>query len=156
MTKSIKILSILVSFIICFNIYGSISESNKFNLTTLGRIPILHEGRIKPLDTFARVHLLAIYGTTQLKINESSISAMEWMFESIYEPEVAFDRRIFDIRNSEVVEAFNFEAHKTHKYSFNEVSVALRNNIENISKLYRVNRKGKFNTPYGRYDLTVL
>ena len=51
---------------------------------TIGDIPIQDEGRIKPLDTYARNHLLAFYG--KRSISELDLSATDWLLNLILNP----------------------------------------------------------------------
>ena len=44
---------------------------------SLGRLPVLHDGRIKPMDTLARHHLLQIQGRLRLPNGESPVT---WFF----------------------------------------------------------------------------
>lgn len=142
---------ILITIFVFLNSF--IVSASEFSYSDLSMIPVLHEGRIKPLDTFARVHLLAIYGKSTIKNKTKNISANVWMWETIFEPEVAFDRRVFDIRNTEVVEALSLDLNQSHFYTFNEISVALRANFESISKLRQISRKSQ--TPAQRQILDL-
>ena len=51
---------------------------------SLGDAPIQHHGRIKPLDTFARVNLLATYG----KRSADDLTAMDWMLDLTTAPQL--------------------------------------------------------------------
>ena len=51
-----------------------------FDYEDFVRLPILHEGRIKPLDTFARVMLTGFYG----KDSMPDISAAAWLAEMLF------------------------------------------------------------------------
>tara|TARA_Y100000768_G_scaffold330910_1_gene269908 strand:- start:494 stop:829 length:336 start_codon:yes stop_codon:yes gene_type:complete len=66
----------------------------------IGDIPLQDEGRIKPLDTFARNHLLAFYGKRSIK--ELDMGATDWIINLILDPENGRDQKIFNIRNPEV------------------------------------------------------
>ena len=83
-------------------------------------IPIQDEGRIKPLDTFARNHLLAFYGKRSIK--ESGTSAKDWMLNLILDPEKGRNEKIFNISNPEVVSSLMLDWTTDHKYSFNEIA----------------------------------
>ena len=59
-------------------------------------LPILQSGRIKPLDSFSRNHLLQFYGKKQFKSNDEiygNASASDWLFEIFTNPEIELDRK---------------------------------------------------------------
>ena len=64
----------LISFLYCsFNDFTS--------------FPIQESGRIKPLDTYAKNQLIAIYGSSSIKTEESEIQAIEWLLNLITDTE---------------------------------------------------------------------
>ena len=65
-------------------------------------IPIQEHGRIKPLDSFARNHLLAISSKRTLKppafssnSNINKISAIDWFFDIALHPNDADKYKVF-------------------------------------------------------------
>jgi len=88
-------------------------------------IPLQDEGRIKPLDTFARNHLLAFYGKRSIK--EMNLSATDWVLNLILDPQNGKEQKIFNIRNPEVVASIHLDWSTEHKYSFNEILPGLSN-----------------------------
>ena len=73
-------------------------------------IPIHENGRIKPLDTFVRNQLLTIYGkrsikskTLQKEISSTELSAIDWFFDIVLNPEEGDKYSVFNIKNPEVV-----------------------------------------------------
>ncbi|PIE02724.1 MAG: hypothetical protein CSA81_06095 [Acidobacteria bacterium] len=95
-------------------------------------IPILHEGRVKPVDTFAEVHLLIFYGKRSTK----ELTASEWLLELLLDPLAADERKIFNIRNADIAEALNLEARKEHYYSFNEIWPGIQSNMAFLRQAY--------------------
>ena len=99
-------------------------------------IPLQDEGRIKPLDTFARNHLLAFYG--KRSINELDLSATDWLINLILNPNEGKQQKIFNIRNPEVVSSLFLEWTSDHKYNYNEIIPGLR---EQASLLKAIDEK---------------
>ena len=99
-------------------------------------IPLQDEGRIKPLDTFARNHLLAFYGKRSLK--EPDMGATEWIVSLILDPENGRTQKIFNIRNPEVASSLFLDWTNEHKYSFNDIVPGMR---EQSSLLELINQK---------------
>lgn len=107
------ILSILFVFQICFTYDFSYKD-----------LPIQQSGRIKPLDTYARNHLLQFYGKQKIKkISDDieSIDAVDWLYLVLSNPENELDRKIFNIRNPEVAVSLGLEKNDKHKYSFKSI-----------------------------------
>ena len=103
---------------------------------TIGDIPLQDEGRIKPLDTFARNHLLAFYGKRSIK--ELDMGATDWIINLILNPENGRDQKIFNIRNPEVASSLFLDWTNEHKYSFNQVTPGLS---EQSSMLEMIDQK---------------
>jgi len=109
------------------------SAKEGFDYKSFSRIPVLHDGRIKPLDTFARVHLLAIYGKSSLK----GMNATEWLAELLFDQEKAFRRKVFKLRNPEVLKALNIPIDKEGTYHFIDISGGLKDAMDTINELYQ-------------------
>jgi ABC-type transport system involved in cytochrome c biogenesis permease subunit len=124
--SSIKFIFLTITFLISY------SFANEF---AIGDIPIQNEGRIKPLDTFARNQLLVIHGKRALK-DDSKLSAMDWMLEIWIHPETAKNRKVFNIRNPKVAEALSIKKRISHQYSFNEVWAGISGNIDNFREIF--------------------
>ncbi len=92
---------------------------------TIGDIPIQDEGRIKPLDTYARNHLLAFHG--KRSVAELDLTATDWLLNLILNPNDGKNMKIFNIRSPEVVSSIFLNWDTKHKYSFNEILPGLRN-----------------------------
>ncbi|MBL9170359.1 MAG: cytochrome c biogenesis protein CcsA [Verrucomicrobiales bacterium] len=77
----------------------------EFKLDEFGRLPILANGRIQPLDSFARNTLLSIHGTQTVRpaTHDPSqtrvLSAREWLLEVMADAKKADNRRIFRIES---------------------------------------------------------
>ena len=103
------------------------------NCFTIGDIPVQDEGRIKPLDTYARNYLLAFYG--KRSISKIDLSATDWLLNLVLDPQGGKDLKIFNIRNPEVVSSIFLEWISDHKYSFNQVLKGLRNQTSLLSMI---------------------
>ena len=97
----------------------------------VGNIPVQSEGRIKPLDSFARNQLLRFYGKREVK--EHHLTATDWLLNLILDPQAGKDLKIFNIRNPEVVSSLFLDWTNEHKYSYNEIIPGLKNQIELIT-----------------------
>lgn len=98
----------------------------------IGEIPIQHSGRVKPLDTYARVHLLAFSGKQSL----GDIEAMSWLLELVSNPQHAYGREVFDIRNPAVAAALSLPERDGHRYPFRETYTALHEISEDLRTMH--------------------
>ena len=101
-------------------------------------LPILQSGRLKPLDSFARNHLLQFYGKHQFKTNDKdfeNIVASDWLFQIFTKPEKELDRKVFNIRNPEVAFSLGLDKNDFHKYSFKEIIKGFQENQNLLESL---------------------
>ncbi|MCP5361714.1 MAG: hypothetical protein H6908_03615 [Hyphomicrobiales bacterium] len=100
-------------------------------------LPILHEGRVKPLDTVARVSLQSIYGKQRLQGQD----AIAWLAELLFSPEKAFERPVFNIPNPDVIHGLNLEANPEHHYAYTALSLPLLKNLGTLRPLLTIPEK---------------
>ncbi|MBA4138302.1 MAG: cytochrome C biogenesis protein [Opitutus sp.] len=80
-------------------------SKTEFNLNEFGRVPVLVNGRIKPLDTVARTSILTIRGNQSIKKPDGSyITPDEWLADVLFAPGKADTYKIFLIENREVLD----------------------------------------------------
>ncbi len=87
----------------------------------LESVPVLHEGRLKPMITFAGHLLLQFSGRTQYE----HFSAMQIIAQILFAPETSGDFRIFLINNPEVVQAMGIAPEQHRRYSFRQLEKSL-------------------------------
>lgn len=95
-------------------------------------LPVQHEGRVKPLDTFARVHLLAFSGRRSVK----GLGSGEWLLDVLSTPDGSGSGKIFKIRNPEVVTALGLKKKDKRIYTFTEVTQAMRDKEAMLRELH--------------------
>ncbi|MEO8440314.1 MAG: cytochrome c biogenesis protein CcsA [Spartobacteria bacterium] len=91
-----------------------------FELQKFGRVPVLLNGRIKPLDTVARNSLLIIHGKQTLTTEQGSFTPMDWLAELMMKPAQADTRKVFVIRNSDTLAALGWKPDAGKYFSFDE------------------------------------
>lgn len=96
------------------------TKASVHNLDEFSKIAILEEGRIKPLDSFARNFLLKIYGKDHYKKQ----SAIGFFAELIFEPSKSINKKIFLINNPELIESLGLKVNNSRYYSFGELNTA--------------------------------
>src|SRR5690606_18334213 len=100
---------------------GPRPASSTGNVKAMEAVPILHEGRLKPMITYARHMLLQFSGRTTY----GKFSGMEVMARILFAPEETRDYRIFLINHPEVVEALGVTPVKNRRYSFADLEKSL-------------------------------
>ena len=100
--------------------------SNDFSFKHL---PIQEQGRIKPLDSFARNQLLKFYGKTSLTIYEENqkfkIDAINWLIPILIQDINSLNVPIFKIQNPDVVDALNLKWREKSTFTYNEINDGL-------------------------------
>jgi ABC-type transport system involved in cytochrome c biogenesis permease subunit len=97
-----------------------------FEMQKFGRLPVLLNGRIKPLDTVARNSLLIIHGKQTLTTDHGTLTPIDWLAEVLMKPEEADLRKIFVIRNADTLAALGWKPDAGKYFSFREFSAHLQ------------------------------
>lgn len=74
-----------------------------FDLNSFSELPVLHGGRIKPMDTVARTSLLMLSGKQTLKTPEGRKPAVLWLLDMLFMAERADDYNVFEINDPDVL-----------------------------------------------------
>jgi hypothetical protein len=105
--------------------------SETFDYKVISNVPILSEGRIKPLDTFARSTLLNLHNKSSL----TNHSAIEWIIQVLFDQKAAYNEPIFKIVNDDVLKALELNKSDLHNYTFIDLYTAFQKNGELVSEL---------------------
>lgn len=86
-----------------------------FRIAGFGRIPVVMNGRVQPIDSVARAALLQIRGTGTVPIERTgpwrpwnlrpALGRSEWLLELLTRPDTADTRRIFPVREPGLIAA---------------------------------------------------
>lgn len=87
----------------------------------LARIPVQQDGRIKPLEQFARVTLRQLSGREALP----EVDALAWLMEVLFTPEIAAERPLFVIKEASLRASLNLRAQPAHRYAAKDLAVPL-------------------------------
>ena len=85
------------------------------------RVPVLHNGRVMPMDSYARQTLLAFSG----KSTFNRQSAAYWMARVFFTPESTRNDEIFLVNNPEVIEALGLPAEGRRRYSYSALEASM-------------------------------
>lgn len=100
-------------------------------------LPVQHEGRIKPLDSFARAELRHISGKET--INDQS--AIQWLADVLFSPRDAIQLPLFRIDNLTLRQQLSLPEHKGRIYSLAELLPQLEQKSGHITELMQQDPK---------------
>lgn len=106
----------------------------KLDYTDFRQLPVQHEGRIKPIDTFARA-LLDFYSGRQSLDGES---ADAWLAQTLFDPAQALHRPLFKIFRPAPL---GLPERGNRSYSYAELAPALQSKADVIAKLLQTDEK---------------
>ncbi|WP_415063989.1 cytochrome c biogenesis protein [Bdellovibrio sp.] len=89
-----KFFLVLASLLLSVTVYAKAGDALKY-------LPVQDGGRIKPYDSFSREMLEIVYGKTTYEGRAATEIVMTWMLS----PQAWQDKKIFEVRNHEVLEA---------------------------------------------------
>lgn len=105
---------IFLIFILSLVVFGTgIAQAEIKNFTNFKKIPVLDNGRLKPLDTFARSLLTQFSGKDHYEKQEASA----WLASLFFNPRLTVHDKIFLINNSDVVTALGITPSQDRRYA---------------------------------------
>ncbi|MGO8676226.1 MAG: cytochrome c biogenesis protein [Limisphaerales bacterium] len=105
-----------------------------FDVAGFGRLPILLNGRIQPMDSMARNSLLMISGRSTVRVKGSpSLSASAWLLEAMTQPKAADQRKIFRVQHPDLAGLLGATNAGLEYYSFNDLTNVLEQ-LENQAR----------------------
>jgi ABC-type transport system involved in cytochrome c biogenesis permease subunit len=122
-----------------------------YDIAEFGRLPVLLNGRVKPLDTVARNSLLIMQGRQGVYLTEvkwyerllgkrpEKLKPIEWLLTVLFQPEEADKLKTFRVEHPDIQGILGGESQGLVYYSFNQ----LTNHIPKISSQAEQIRKSK-------------
>ena len=93
-----------------------------FDLTQLGKVPVLADGRLKPLDTVARNALVILRGRQTVRLESGeTLTAMHWLADVMFHVPAADQYPVFAINNPEVLGLFGWQQGERKYFSYAEL-----------------------------------
>lgn len=91
-------------------------------LYDFGKLPVVYEGRVKPMDTLARTTLKIISSKeTALDSKDKPQPAIRWFLDTISESPEADKYQVFWIDNPDLIKSLGLARKKSHLYSIEEI-----------------------------------
>jgi ABC-type transport system involved in cytochrome c biogenesis permease subunit len=100
-------------------------STSGFELGEFGRLPVVQNGRVQPLDSVARNALRQLRNKqTALRDSRTRVPAIEWLLEVFNRPQRADQLKSFRIDNPELLSLLKLPENEKH-FSFTEVRPSL-------------------------------
>jgi ABC-type transport system involved in cytochrome c biogenesis permease subunit len=100
-----------------------VKEPSGFHLDGFGRLPVLVNGRVMPMDTLARLSLVRMnhHGTCTTS-DGKVLPPTRWLLDVLMMPAHADAAKVFEVTNPDVLGLFSWQetSGKPNKYSFND------------------------------------
>lgn len=112
------------------------AQDKAMSYSNFGGIPVLHEGRVKPLDSFARIYLKRFSGYTAI----DGLRASAWLAEVLFDPTAAAHRPIFTVKDKALRTRFGLSPEQK-RLSFIDVQAALQDTEEELKTLLAAEQK---------------
>ncbi len=106
-------------------------------LDALKALPVQDGGRIKPLDTYARVSLLQM----SARSTYGGKPAIDWLARLMFTPKAAMEDRVFRINHPDVLYSIGVEPEKSNRYSFAQLSPSISKISDLAEKALKVDEK---------------
>ena len=98
----------------------------------LAELVVQDQGRLKPLDTYARSQLLLYHN----KFSIERQKAIDWLLELWLFPETAYERKVFKVLDEkEAITALGVGVDPDHLYSFRTLSEGINERMESLRQL---------------------
>lgn len=92
-----------------------------FHASDFGRLPVVLNGRVQPMDSVARNVLLQIRNKQSVPTPEGrTLNASEWLLEVFFKPSQADERKIFRIDHPELLSLLRLPQEQKH-FSYNDL-----------------------------------
>lgn len=124
--------AIIALFILLFSLPAFALDMQDFKT-----LPVLHEGRLKPLDSFARAELKTFSGSEKLKDK----AAIEWLAETLFTPATAITQPVFKVENTNLRHSLGLGDKDNFIYSFEEIAPGLRKTSPAVTALLKRDAK---------------
>jgi len=103
-------LFLLLTVLLSMSLSPAHADEN-INIKEWSKLPTLHEGRIKPIDSFARIHLKKFSGKDTI----NGLNASEWLAHVLFTPEEAAQIPLFRFKGLQNI--LNLSDKQSHSYT---------------------------------------
>ena len=124
MKRSIPWIALLCAVVwLVANSWIPTNKTGTFDVAAFVKIPVMSEGRLKPIDTIARNTLFIIHGKQALVLEDGrKIDADKWLLDLFFNAPLADSYPSFVINNPDVLGLFGWRQNERKYFSFSMLS----------------------------------
>lgn len=111
----------LLALLLCLAVNLPARAQAALDYDAFAALPVLHEGRIKPLDALARVELRKIYGAESIR----GLGATQWLARVLFDPSAAAQDKIFTLRDPDIRKQLGVDRSPDRLFSLNDLATGL-------------------------------
>jgi len=112
---------LILAAVLCWS-HPALAQENIKHYETFKRVPVLSEGRLKPLDTYARNLLIQFSGRDTYDRQE----AITWLARLLFSPDATRDDKVFLINNPDIAQALDIPVDAHRRYSPGQLQKAYK------------------------------
>ncbi len=113
--------------------------ADKMKLDEFGNLPVVSDGRVKPIDSLARGTLKSLSGKQTFKDEAGNRqSAVKWFLDTVASPQVGREHKVIQIYDLDLLDMLGLERREGFRYSIDEFAdklPELQKQVEQASAL---------------------
>ncbi|MBI1337947.1 MAG: hypothetical protein GC164_13440 [Phycisphaera sp.] len=109
-------------------------DPGPMDLEALSQIPVMHEGRVKPIEAVARGTLSVLRARQSIRTDRGEISAVHWMLDVLTQQPVADDYPVFRIDDPNIKYLLDPGDLDQKYFSYNEITAHRENLLKQFDQ----------------------
>jgi len=116
------VVSTLAFWLISAAVPSEHKKAGEVDLSQLSRLPVIEDGRVKPIDTLARIYLRKLSKKEKfIDADGEKQLATTWMLDVMSDVKDVQDQPVYRVDNPELLKILFLKRRKSHLYSANEI-----------------------------------
>jgi len=133
--QSLTVFALLTALIMWSIPQHAKAETPTITCGEMANIPVLHDGRLKPFSSVAFILTKQIHGTSDMTLaSGETISACDWLTETIFDPATSLKNTLFLIANPELRDFLGLPTTQRH-FTLEQIAPAMRAHEKLIEEL---------------------
>ena len=104
-------------------IVPTVKHSDPYDLEGFGKLPIVSEGRVLPIDSLARNTLRIVSGHETLTRDKKTVPAVQWILDAFTDTKSWHDDKIFRIDHPDIIGMLHLDTNQKY-FSANDFGAA--------------------------------
>lgn len=129
----------LIIFLILICIILTINNFKNNYYTNFSKIPILFDGKIRPLNSFSKSLV------NELNLNNKSYSHVELLAKLLFDFDNFAKMELFKIKNKDIINNLDLNYNKSNHYCINEITQSIKKNYNMVASLQKIDYDNRTN-----------